>query len=128
MFGPVPRGHGHKLPKKVRRAALRSGLSARLQEGVITVVDALEVEEFKTRAIADVLGKLGLGDSSVLIVLAEPNEKVEISARNLPNVGVIRAEGLNVYDLLRYSKLVLTQAAVEALGRRLCDRGEGVDP
>ena len=124
VFGPVPRGHEHKLPKKVRRAALLSGLSTRLQEGAITVVETLELEEFKTRAMAAVLEKLGLGESSVLIVIAEPSEKVEISARNLPNVHVIRAEGLNVYDLLRHSKLLLTQAAVQALGRRLAGAGE----
>jgi large subunit ribosomal protein L4 len=124
VFGPVPRAHGHKLPKKVRRAALLSGLSTRMQEGAITVVETLELEEFKTRAIAAVLEKLGLGESSVLIVLAEQNEKVEISARNLANVHVIRAEGLNVYDLLRHSKLLLTQAAVGALGRRLTGASE----
>ena len=124
VFGPVPRGHEHKLPKKVRRAALLSGLSTRLQEGAITVVETLELEEFKTRAMAAVLEKLGLGESSVLIVIAEPSEKVEISARNLANVHVIRAEGLNVYDLLRHSKLLLTQAAVQALGRRLAGAGE----
>ena len=92
--------------------------------GAITVVETLELEEFKTRAIAAVLEKLGLGESSVLIVLAEQNEKVEISARNLANVHVIRAEGLNVYDLLRHSKLLLTQAAVGALGRRLTGASE----
>ncbi len=125
VFGPVPRGHEHKLPKKVRRAALLSALSTRMQEGAITVLESLELEDFKTRAIISLLEKLDLTDTSVLIVLAEPNEKVEISARNLGNVQVIRAEGLNVYDLLRHKKLLLTQAAVEALGQRLTRRQQG---
>jgi large subunit ribosomal protein L4 len=119
VFGPVPRTHGHKLPKKMRRAALISALSTRRGEDAIVVLDSLELTEFKTRAIADLLSNLGFADESVLLVLAEANEKVEVSARNLPRVGCIRAEGLNVYDVLRHSKLVLTQAALAALKDRL---------
>ena len=125
VFGPVPRGHEHKLPKKMRRAALLSALSTRMKEGAITVLENLELNDFKTRAIVTLLEKLDLADTSVLIVLAEPNEKVEISARNLGNVHVIRAEGLNVYDVLRHNKLLLTQAAVEALVQRLTRRQQG---
>ena len=119
VFGPVPRGHGHKLPKKVRRAALVSALSARQQEDAITVVDDFAVSEFKTRAILDALASLGLAGESVLIVVVDADEKLEVSSRNLPNVSSIRVAGLNVYDVLRHSKLVLTKDAVEALGQRL---------
>ena len=94
-------------------------LSARLAEGSITIVEPIELDEFKTRAMAELFDKLGLGASSVLLVLGSANEKVEISARNLPRVGVIRAEGLNVYDVLRHEKLLVTRAAVAAIEARL---------
>ena len=121
MFGPVPRSYDHSLSKKVRRAALRGALSLRQQEGAITVVDELSVSEFKTKRIAEILAALGLAEHSVLIVIAEADEKLEVSARNLARVGVIRAEGLNVYDVLRHTKLVLTRAAVAALEQRLSE-------
>ena len=121
VFGPVPRSYELSLSKKVRRAALRSALSLRQQEGAITVVNALALDEFKTQRVAEILSALGLAGESVLIVIAEADEKLEISARNLPRVGVIRAEGLNVYDVLRHARLVLTKAAVEALERRLSE-------
>jgi large subunit ribosomal protein L4 len=119
VFGPVPRKHGHVLTKKTRRAALIGALSLRLSEASLVVVDEIELPEFKTKAIAQLLDGLGLGGASVLIVLAEADEKVEKSAANLPRVGCIRAAGLNVYDVLRHEKLVLTKAAVAALEQRL---------
>jgi large subunit ribosomal protein L4 len=122
VFGPVPRSYDLSLSKKVRRAALRGALSLRQQEGAITVVDALDLSEFNTKRVAGILTALGLAGQSVLIVIAEADEKVEVSARNLPRVGVIRAEGLNVYDVLRHARLVLTKAAVEALDARLSEQ------
>ena len=119
VFGPVPRGHGHKVPKKVRRGALISALSARQKEDAIVVVDTLEFTEFKTRAVVAALESLGLSGNSVLIVSADVDEKLEASARNLPNVSAIRVAGLNVYDVLRHQKLLLTKDAVAALDRRL---------
>lgn len=121
VFGPVPRSYAHALPKKVRRAALRGALSLRQQEGAITVVDELAMEGFRTRRVAEVLDALGLAGDSVLIVIAEADEKLEISSRNLPRVATLRAAGLNVYDVLRHSKLLLTRAAVEALELRLSE-------
>jgi large subunit ribosomal protein L4 len=119
VFGPVPRSHEHTLPKKVRRAALRSALSQRAREGALTVVEALELEEIKTRRMAELLKGLGLGEHGVLIVIEAPNPKVERSARNLPGVSVLRAEGLNVYDVLRHPRLLLTRAALAAVAGRL---------
>lgn len=119
VFGPVPRRHGHGLSKKTRRAALISALSVRLAEGAITVIDALELDEFKTKAVVQVLESLGIADNSALIVTSEASEKVEKSAANIARVGCIRVAGLNVYDVLRHDKLVLTKDAVEALERRL---------
>lgn len=119
VFGPVPRRHGHGLSKKTRRAALISALSVRLAEGAITVIDALELDEFKTKAVVQVLESLGIADNSALIVTSEASEKVEKSAANIARVGCIRVAGLNVYDVLRHDKLVLTKDAVAALERRL---------
>ena len=119
VFGPVPRSYDHALPKKVRRAALRGALSLRRAEGAITVVEALDLPEFKTRRVAEILESLSLSGGDVLIVIAEPDEKLERSARNLPGVGVIRVAGLNVYDVLRHSRLLVTKAAVAAIEQRL---------
>jgi large subunit ribosomal protein L4 len=119
VFGPIPRSYDHALPKKVRRAALRGALSLRRAEGAITVVDALDLPEFKTRRVAEILESLSLSGGDVLIVIAEPDEKLERSARNLSGVGVIRVAGLNVYDVLRHSKLLVTKAAVAAIEQRL---------
>jgi large subunit ribosomal protein L4 len=119
VFGPVPRGYGHKLPKKVRAAALRSALSLRQSEGAITAVDAMGLTEYKTSAIVGILQALELAGKSVLIVLDQPSHHIEQSARNLPGVSVVRAEGLNVYDILRHQRLLATQAALEQVAGRL---------
>ncbi len=126
VFGPVPRSYEHSLPKKVRRAALRGALSQRLQEGAVTVLEALELDAYKTKRVVEIRGGLGLGGCTVLSVIDEPNAYVERSARNLHGVGVIRAGGLNVYDVLRHDKLVMTRAALAAVEERLggADRGE----
>ena len=119
VFGPVPREHDHKLTKKMRAAALRSGLSQRLAEGAITVVDAVHADEYKTKQIVAMLERLGLAGVSVLIVIEAADEKVEASTRNLAHVDVIRAAGLNVFDLLRHEKLLLTREAVRLVSERL---------
>lgn len=119
VFGPVPRSYEHDLPKKVRRAALRGALSLRRSEDAVTVVEALEIGEYRTRRMAEILDELGVAGASVLIVLAESDPHVELSARNLPHVGVVRAEGLNVYDVLRFDRLLLTRGALEAVQLRL---------
>jgi large subunit ribosomal protein L4 len=127
VFGPVPRSHDHKLTKKMRRAALRGALSQRLAEGALTVVDELSLDAIKTRELVAKLESLGVGDRSVLIVIAEPDERVERSARNLPWAQALRVEGLNVYDVLRHSHLVLTRAAVEAVEKRLGRSARGAE-
>ncbi len=119
VFGPVPRSHEHALPKKMRRAALRGTLSQRLNEGAVTVLEVLEVDGYRTRRVLEILAGLGLGGEKVLIVIDEPNPTAERSARNLPGVTVLRAAGLNVFDVLRHDKLVITRAGLEAVERRL---------
>jgi large subunit ribosomal protein L4 len=125
VFGPVPRSYEHTLPKKVRKAALCGALSHQLREGNIKVVDELSLSEYKTKQVAKVLRDLSLEDAPVLIVIAAEDPFLERSARNLPNVNVLRVAGLNVYDVLRHRKLLLTKAAALAIGERLrSERGE----
>jgi large subunit ribosomal protein L4 len=121
VFGPVPRSYEHKLPKKVRRAALRGALTHRLNEGAMTVLDSFELREFKTQRVAETLRSLGIEGGGVLIVIDAKDDHLERSARNLPHVHVLRVAGLNVYDVLRHSRLVLTKGAIAAIEARLGD-------
>lgn len=119
VFGPVPRGYDHKLPKKVRRAALASALTQRAQESALTVVDRLAIDGYSTKKMREVLKSLDLEGRSTLVVIEQPNPTVEASARNLPGVTVIRSEGVNVYDVLRHQSLLITRSALDALQTRL---------
>jgi large subunit ribosomal protein L4 len=119
VFGPVPRSYDHKLTKKTRRAALRSALSLRAKEGALAVVEGLALDEFKTKRVVELLDGLGLAGQSVLIVIAGAQPQLEVSARNLPGVAVLRAAGLNVYDVLRHARLVIARDALDAIGARL---------
>ncbi len=116
-FGPQPRDYSYRLPKKARREALLSALSLRRKDEKIIVIDKLELAETKTKLMREVLENLGV--KSALIVIHESDEKVERSARNLGTVKVLRAEGLNVYDILRYEHLVLTEQALGVIEERL---------
>ena len=113
VFGPTPRNYGYSMPKKKRRAALYSAISAKARDGELMIVDSLELPGFKTKALAAAMKGLGAGNA--LIVIPEKNERVEKSARNIPCVKVIRVEGLNVYDILRHEKLVMLKGAVGKL-------------
>lgn len=124
VFGPVPRGYAHKIPKKMRRAALTSALTQWLNEGAITVVDDLPMDEYRTRRVVEVLRALGLEGEKVLIVTDDAQPKLEASARNIPGVGLVRAEGLNVYDVLRHPKMLITRAALDAVQARLAGAGQ----
>jgi large subunit ribosomal protein L4 len=119
VFGPVPRGYDFKIPKKMRKAAIRGALSLRVQEEALIVIEGDLVDEIKTKALVSVLGGLGLAGTSVLIISEGENENLELSAQNIPNVNVLRIEGLNVMDVLRHKKLVMTKAAVELAEQRL---------
>jgi len=128
VFGPVPRGYAHQLPKKVRRAALRSALSLRQREGALVVVESLALDEFKTKRVLEALETAGVGGESVLIVIPEKDVHLEVSARNLAKVGVVRAEGLNVYDVLRRRKLLVVKDALPLIEKRLLERRPGEAP
>jgi large subunit ribosomal protein L4 len=116
-FGPVVRSHATDLPKKVRALALRHALSAKAKDGGIVVVDTIDVKEAKTAALLKQFGKLGLANA-LIIGGAEVDAKFALAARNIPNVDVLPVQGINVYDILRRQKLVLTKAAVDALEAR----------
>jgi large subunit ribosomal protein L4 len=116
-FGPVVRSHEHDLPKKVRALALRHALSAKARDGGIMVVDQASAAEPKTKALRDRFTALGLGNA-LIIDGAELNVNFALAARNIPNIDVLPVQGINVYDILRREKLVLTKAAVDALEAR----------
>jgi len=117
IFGPQPRDYSYRLPASARKAALRSALAVKVRGGKLLVVDNLTLEAPKTKLLAKLLADLQV--ASALIVIPSRDECLERAARNLPDIKVLRAEGANVYDLLRYDRLILTQAAVPALLGRL---------
>ena len=112
--GPHPHKYIKQMPRKMRRAALRSALSAKAADNQIVVVDKLLLKQPKTRDMADALYSL-VGDSSALLLLATANENVELSVRNLPDARYLRAGYLNVRDLLRYDMLVMPLDALEVI-------------
>ncbi|MGE0824263.1 MAG: 50S ribosomal protein L4 [Candidatus Binatia bacterium] len=118
IFGPQPRSYMYRLPKSARRAALRAALAEKYREGRLTVVEDISLDAIKTKLMIDCLKRLQLSDS-VLIVIADASAVIEKSARNIPWVKVLRSEGLNVYDLLRFREVLFTQAALQKISGRL---------
>lgn len=118
IHGPKPRDYEMRVPKKVRRLALKMALSQKLIDREFLVVDQFDFERIKTKDFASMLGRFELGKT--LVVIPAADEKVEKSARNIPNIKVLRSEGLNVYDLLNYHHCLMTRETVgkveEALG------------
>jgi large subunit ribosomal protein L4 len=111
IFGPKPRDYSYSLPKKVRRLAMKSALSTKLLTKSIIVLDSLSFEEAKTSRMAKVLGALKI-NSPVLLVLAEKNITVEKSARNIPTVKTALVNTINVFDILKFDRFVITKDAV----------------
>jgi large subunit ribosomal protein L4 len=112
VFGPTPRSYSYKLPKKVRRLALLSALSTKAREEEIIVLDGLTFDAPKTKEFIQVLSNLSI-DKKALIVTADLDETVALSARNIPGISVVTANGINVLDLVAHDKLVITKAAVQ---------------
>jgi large subunit ribosomal protein L4 len=112
VFGPVPRTYSYKLPKKVRRLAIKSALSSKVLAENILVLESLAFETPKTKEFASVLKGLSV-EKKALIVTADLDENVALSARNIPGVTVVTATGINVLDVLNHDKLIMTKAAVE---------------
>ena len=116
-FGPHTRSHAIGLPKKVRALALKHALSAKAKDDGIIIIEALSVKDAKTKALRSQFEKLGLSNA-LLIDGAEVAADVRTAARNIPNIDVLPVAGINVYDIMRRHKLVLTKAAVDALEAR----------
>jgi large subunit ribosomal protein L4 len=113
VFGPTPRDYSFKLNRKVKQSALRSALSARFKNECMTVVNVLDLDRISTKNFVEVLELFEL--KKALIVVDGENTNLELSARNLPFVKVLRAEGVNVYDILKYPNLIMTEAAVDQI-------------
>jgi large subunit ribosomal protein L4 len=116
-FGPVVRSHAIDLPKKVRALALKHALSAKAKDGGIVVLDQASVADGKTKALRENFAKLGL-TNALIIDGAALDANFAIAARNIPDIDVLPVQGINVYDILRRHKLVLTRAALTALEAR----------
>jgi len=116
-FGPIPRDHGFKLPKKVRALGLKTALSAKVQGKQLIVLDNADLKAPKTADLVKKLGKLGI-TSALFVDGAEVNENFKLALSNIPNVDVLPSQGINVYDILRRDVLVLTKGAVKNLEER----------
>jgi large subunit ribosomal protein L4 len=116
-FGPKPRSHAIDLPKKVRALALKHALSSKAKTDALVVLDTCELKEAKTKELRSRFDKLGLG-SALFVDGATVQDSFARAARNIPHVDVLPVQGINVYDILRHDKLVLTKAALEALEAR----------
>lgn len=121
--GPKPRKYTKKMPKKMRREAIRSALSSKAASGDIVLVDKMELDAPKTRDMADIKYSL-VGDDSALVLLAERNENVQLSIRNLADVRYLRASYLNIRDLLKYDKVIIPLDALDVITDWLGDRSE----
>jgi large subunit ribosomal protein L4 len=116
-FGPQVRSHAHDLPKKVRALALKHALSAKAKDASLIIVDDVKLNDAKTKALRDTFGKLGVSNA-LIIAGSEVDAGFGRAARNIPNIDVLPVQGINVYDILRREKLVLSRAAVDALEAR----------
>lgn len=114
VFGPTPRSYSYKLPKKVRRLALLSALSTKVREEDVIVLEGLTFNAPKTKEFIKVLADLSI-NRKALIVTANLDETVALSARNIPGISVVTATGINVLDLIGHDKLVMTKAAVQKI-------------
>jgi large subunit ribosomal protein L4 len=117
VFGPDGRIYAFKVPKKVSKLALKMALSSKLQANELIVLDKFELKQIKTKDFIDLLHGLKL--DSALIVTGEKNENLELSSRNVPDIKVLRSEGLNVYDILKYKTLILLEPVIKTIEGRL---------
>ena len=117
VFGPDNRSYSYKVPKKKRKLALKMALSSKLKNNKIIVLDQFELEKVKTKAFIKVINTLDVNNA--LIVTEKKNENLELSSRNVPGIKVMRTEGINVYDILKYKHLVLLESSVNEIEGRL---------
>ncbi|RZB34356.1 MAG: large subunit ribosomal protein L4 [Desulfobacteraceae bacterium Eth-SRB1] len=117
VFGPANRSYSYKVPKKVRKLALKMALSSKLQKNTIIVLDRFELETIKTKQFIEVINALNV--KNALIISDQKNENLELSSRNVPCIKVQKVEGLNVYDILKYKNLILLESSIKGIERRL---------
>ena len=117
VFGPDNRSYSYKVPKKKRKLALKMALSSKLKNHKIIVLDQFELEKVKTKAFIKIINTLDVNNA--LIVTEKKNENLDLSSRNVPDIKVMRTEGINVYDILKYKHLVLLESSINEIERRL---------
>ncbi len=117
VFGPDGRTYAFRVPKKIRKLALKMALSSKLQNNELIVLDKFDLAQIKTREFVHILSSLKL--SNALIVTEEKNENLVLSSRNVPDIKVLQGEGLNVYDILKYKTLILIEPVIKNIERRL---------
>jgi len=113
-FGPTPRDYSYELPKKEKRAALLDALASKVSDNRLVLVESLDMAEPKTRLMTSLLDNLGITENAVVLIKAE-NKNLSLASRNIPSVKVLRMENINVYDLLKYRYLIMTQDALGAI-------------
>jgi len=119
VFGPKPRDYGYKVPKKVKRSAIKSALADKFQNDNIVVIDSINLDQPKTKQILSILDNLGFSSNEkILIILDASNDNVYYSARNIPMVNVCIWDTLNAYDILWHDKLLITQNALKNIEDR----------
>ena len=119
VFGPRPRDYGYRIPRKARKAALRSALSAKFGNGKLLLIDRIDLPDHKTKSAVAFLRDLGLQDEKVILVVEDLTFNLDKATRNLPRLKVLKAEGLNVYDLLDHEVVVCTTGAFDKLEEAL---------
>lgn len=117
VFGPNPRSYSYSIPKKVRKLGIKMALSAKLQEDKILVLDQFLLEKIKTKEVSETLKRLNA--VKALILTSEKDEVLELSARNISGIKVLRTDGINVYDILKYDSLVILESSIKAIEGRL---------
>lgn len=114
VLGPKPRSYNYTVPRKLKRLALKSALSAKVAENELILLDQLSLNEIKTKAMVDILSKLNINEK-VLVVIDQPDEKVQKSLRNIPDAKIAFVNTINVYDVLKYEKFLVTKAAISKI-------------
>jgi large subunit ribosomal protein L4 len=117
VFGPKPRSYEFSVPKKVKKTAKKMALSAKNQSNSLKILNAIELEEIKTKNFIEILEALNV--KNALIVVNDMDDKVVLSARNIPSVKVLHVDGLNVYDVLKYENLILLESSAKEIEGRL---------
>jgi len=119
VFGPDPRSYSYKVPKKVKRLALKMALSTKLEEDNLIVIDEFDLDKVKTKEFSAVMDVLNI--KNALIITEKKNENLELSSRNVPGVKVLRVEGMNVYDILKYENVLLLESSIKSIEGRLLE-------